>query len=50
MVDVLDEAHVPNICAVCGALQTSKSCAAAKEIKASETGRVWHGSVALVKT
>lgn len=50
MLDDLDEAHVPNICAVCSALQTSKSRAAAEEIKASEADRVGHGSVALIKT
>jgi hypothetical protein len=49
MVEVLDEAHVPDICAIRSALQTSKSCTAAKEIKASEAGRVGHGSVALAK-
>ena len=41
---------MPNIGAVCGALQTSKGCAAAEEIKASETGGVGRDSVALAET
>jgi len=50
MVDVLYEAHVPNICAVRSALQTSESCVTTEEIKASEACRIGHGSVALTKT
>lgn len=47
--DVLDEAHLPNVCAVRSALKTSKGSAAAEEIKASEAGGIGRDSVALAK-
>ena len=47
---ILDEAHVPNICTVCGALETRKGSASTEKIKASQAGGIRHDSVALAET